>query len=376
MSRPDRRDAAIAGAVTALGLAEALAGGIGDGAPAGAGGTVAAVVAGLSLLVRRSHPRAGWVVALAVLALLIAVPGDLLIPFFAVLYHVFNAGERDGGRASWLAGAGALLVSQVPASWVDTRGYGFAFLAPLLWFAGRALRERELLASRLAERAAELEAEREAYAALSVRYERARIAADLHDIVAHALSVMVVQAGAGQRLAGVDDELAAETFAAISESARQAEQDMGRLVALLGEVGAIGPAPDLGVVEQLVQRAAGSGLDVRLRLEGDRDGLPAEVVEAACRVVQESLTNALRYASGAAVQVLVRGEPDALMVEIANAAAPADAALAGAGTGNGLRGLRERVGACGGRFEAGPVHGGGWSVSACLPRRAPVPAAA
>jgi signal transduction histidine kinase len=185
---------------------------------------------------------------------------------------------------------------------------------------------------------------------------------------------MVVQAGAGQRLAGRDEALTAETFAAISESARQAEQDMERLVALLGAPGAIGPAPDLHVVEELVRRAAGSGLDVRLRLEGDREGLPAEVVEAACRVVQESLTNALRYASGAAVQVLVAGEPEALVVEVVNSAGPADGALAGAGTGTGLRGLRERVGGCGGRLEVGPALGGGWSVRAHLPRRVAVAA--
>jgi signal transduction histidine kinase len=128
-------------------------------------------------------------------------------------------------------------------------------------------------------------------------------------------------------------------------------------------------------VEDGVRRAAQSGLDVRLRLEGEREGLPAGVVEAACRVVQESLTNALRYASGAKVQVLVCGEPEALLVEVANGAATAERALAGAGTGNGLRGLHERVAACGGRLVAGPVHGGGWSVSARLPRRAPVPAA-
>ncbi len=145
------------------------------------------------------------------------------------------------------------------------------------WGAGRALRERELVAEQLAERARELEDEREAHAALSVRYERARIASELHDIVAHAISVMVVQASAGQRLAARDPEATAETFDAIAGAARQAEQDMGRLVALLGDEDAIGPAPDLALVEELVARAAGSGLDVTLRLEGEREGLPAEV---------------------------------------------------------------------------------------------------
>jgi signal transduction histidine kinase len=123
------------------------------------------------------------------------------------------------------------------------------------------------------------------------------------------------------------------------------------------------------LVEELVARASGSGLDVTLRLEGEREGWPAPLAEAAYRVVQEGLTNALRYAAGARVSVLVRGGPDALRVEVKNAAAAADAAVGGLGTGTGLRGLRERVGACGGTLEAGPTSEGGWLLSARLPRR-------
>jgi signal transduction histidine kinase len=237
------------------------------------------------------------------------------------------------------------------------------------WGAGRALRERELVANQLAERARELEQEREAHAALSVRYERARIASELHDIVAHAISVMVVQASAGQRLAARDPEATAETLEAIAGAARQAEQDMGRLVALLGDESAIGPAPDLALVEELVARASGSGLDVTLRLEGEREGLPAPVVEAAYRVVQEGLTNALRYAAGAAVKVLVRGDDDALTVQVDNGPASGEVALAGAGMGTGLQGLRERAAACGGTLDAGTTAEGGWRLAARLPRR-------
>ena len=237
------------------------------------------------------------------------------------------------------------------------------------WGAARALREREEVARQLAERARELEEEREAHAALSVRYERARIASELHDIVAHAISVMVVQASAGQRLAARDPEATAEAFEAIADAARQAEQDMTRLVALLGDEGAIGAAPDLSLLEDLVARASGSGLDVTLRLEGEREGLPAPVVETAYRIVQEGLTNALRYAAGAAVRVLVRGDREALLVEVENAPARREVALAGAGTGTGLQGLRERVGSCGGTLEAGPSPAAGWRLTALLPRR-------
>jgi signal transduction histidine kinase len=325
----------------------------------------------------------GFVRRLPRLATLLVVAGLLvtglhdeagLFAYFAVLLVSFEVGRRDG-----LAWAIAQLVLIVAASEVGPIAHEgavapFTFLAPTAWGAGRAVREREQVAHRLRERARELEDEREAYARLSVRYERARIAAELHDIVAHAISVMVVQAGAGQRLAKVDPAATSEAFANIAESARQAEQDMGRLVALLGDEDAIGPAPDLHLVEELVARAAGSGLDVQLRLQGEREGLPTAAVEAAYRVVQESLTNALRYASGAPVRVLVNGQPDALVVEVANGPSRADAALAGTGTGNGLRGLRERVGGCGGQLEAGPTEDDGWRVTARLPRRALAPA--
>ena len=145
---------------------------------------------------------------------------------------------------------------------------------------------------------------------------------------------------------------------------------MGRLVALLSDEEAIGEAPDLALVEELVARAAGSGLDVTLRLEGEREGLPATVTQTAYRVVQEGLTNALRYASGAAVTVVVRGGRDGLTVDVENGPAVKDASLAGTGTGNGLRGLRERVAACGGALQAGPTAGGGWRLGARLPTRA------
>jgi signal transduction histidine kinase len=241
-----------------------------------------------------------------------------------------------------------------------------------VWAAGWAIREREVVARRLDERARELEEEREAHAELSVRYERARIASELHDIVAHAISVMVVQAAAGQRLVDVDAELTTEAFAAIAGAARQAESDMGRLVALLSDEDAIGPAPDLALVGELVARAAGAGLDVTLRLEGDREGFPPATAQAAYRVVQESLTNAMRYAAGAVVEVVVHGDARGLRVRVRNAAGGRTAELSGAGTGNGLRGLRERVGACHGRVEWGPAADGGWAVEASLPRRVPV----
>jgi signal transduction histidine kinase len=355
-------------------LAVALAGAAwGAGAVALRGGGIgiyaAAIVVGGSLGAARHHPRAAWVTA--TVALLATASDGALIdaPFILIIAHAFCAGRWDDRWGGVVALAALIGASELSVALTHDEPVPFILLIAAPWGAGRALRERDQVAARLEERARELEEEREAHATLSVRYERARIASELHDIVAHALSVMVVQASAGQRLAARDPQRMMETYEAISGAARQAEQDMGRLVELLGDEDAIGPAPDLALVEELVARAAGSGLDVTMRLEGERQGLPAPLVQAGYRVVQEGLTNALRYASGAAVSVLVRGEPQALLVEVENAPAGRDVALAGTGTGNGLRGLRERVGACGGALEAGPTPDGGWRLAARLPRR-------
>jgi len=340
---------------------------------AGAASYLAVVIIGAAFGAGRRHPRAAW--AVTAITLIAATPFGPL-PAGVSLVAVAQAFWAGRGDDRWWGIAGLVaLVAALETNLLGTDSFVPALILPAAtWGAGRALRERELVAQQLAERARELEEEREAHAALSVRYERARIASELHDIVAHAISVMVIQASAGQRLALRDPEATVETFEAIAGAARQAEQDMGRLVALLGDERAIGPAPDLALVEELVARAAGSGLDITLRLEGDREGLAAPVGETAFHIVQEGLTNALRYAAGAAVRVLVRGDRDALVVEVLNASTESDASLAGAGTGTGLQGLRERVGACGGLLEAGPTPDGGWRLSARLPRRVSAPA--
>ncbi len=331
-----------------------------------------AIVLGAAIGTSRPYPRTTWLFAAALLLATAAggaVPGDDEIAVSVlVAAHAGCAGRWDG-HWKGLGGPAALLgASMVAADLADMPVLVYLFVVPTAWAAGRALRDRELVAAELAQRAGELEEERDAFATLSVRYERARIAAELHDIVAHAISVMVVQASAGQRLAGRDPDATAPTFDAIAGAARQAEQDMGRLVDLLGDEAAIAPAPDVALVEELTRRASGSGLDVTLRLEGDREGLPAPVGEIAYRVVQEGLTNALRYAAGAAVSVLVRGDGEELLVEVQNASSAKEAALDGVGMGTGLRGLRERVSACGGTFEAGRRAVGGWQVRARLPR--------
>jgi signal transduction histidine kinase len=345
--------AAVAGAVSFL---------IGDPLPM----VVATAICGALIWLSRARPLWTSLGTAAVLGAF-APSGDLSVaPVFAAAQSFAVA--RWAPRWPAVAGAVALLV-------VTTAGAGqdyvpFWLTVTAAWLAGRALREHELMAARLEARAAELEAEREEYARLSVRYERARIASELHDIVAHAITVMVVQATAGQAIAATDRAAANESFATIAGAAREAQDDLGRVIALLGDADELSEAPDLVLVEELVERAARTGLAVTLQLEGERQGLSREAVQVTYRVVQESMTNALRYAAGSAMRVVVRGDPDALLVEVCNDSAPTAPALSGHGTGNGLVGLRERISACGGTFDAGPSAGGGWSVRARVPRHA------
>jgi signal transduction histidine kinase len=353
-----------AGAVAALALALLW----------GRGGldVAASLLAGAALATSRRCPRLTWL-SVAALTLAVGSGGTFLgddetVATILLAAHGFFAGRWDrhwrglGGPIA-LSAAGEIVAFDQGTS----RGV-FVFFIVMAWLAGRAVREHEQLAASLAIRNAELAEEQEAHAELSVRYERARIAGELHDLVAHAISVMVIQAGAGQRLAARDPERTREAFEAIAGAAREAESDLARLVALLSDRELATASPDLALVQELVERAAASGIDVRLRLEGDTDGLPGPLIALAHRVVQEGVTNALRYGSGAQVSVLVRGDPEALTVEVENGAATERHPLAGTGTGNGLRGLRERAGGLGGTIHAGPVAAGGWLLSARVPR--------
>jgi signal transduction histidine kinase len=360
-----RRAGLLAGAAGgALGGAFALL------ADLGVPGAVLGAIVGGALGLVGVRPRAAWVIA-ACAGLALAPVGLAWGVQVLLAIHVFFAARSEPRVPAAIALAALLFAMELEVGLADDEPVPGFVVAVAAWAAGLALRERELVAAQLAERARELEDEREAHAALSVRYERARIASDLHDIVAHAITVMVIQAGAGQRVSA-DPAATAETFDAIAGAAEEAQRDMGRLVAMLGDETRerAGPDPDGALVEQLVTTAADGGLDVTLRFEGERDAVPDRIAAAIRHVVREGLTNALRYAAGASVAVTVRGDPGEILVAIENGAAAHDAALAGTGTGTGIRGLRERVAACGGAIEAGPTPEGGWRLAARLPRRA------
>jgi signal transduction histidine kinase len=330
--------------------------------------TVLVLGAGLALMWWRSHPRAASVVALGLFLAAVAVGGwfpDAGVALYSCSFAVLALGWS--GRAAWLVatcGLAYLLPFSIlseETSWVAA----LMFTVPP-FAAGTVLRLRRETADELAVRLQELEEERELFGEIALRHERARIASELHDIVGHAISVMVIQAAAGQRLVDADPVRASEAFAAISESARQGTKDLENLVELLD--GSTDGGPDLSLVDEVVSRAGRSGLNITCRFEGDRDRVPEPVARVAFRVVQESLTNALRYAPGADVRVVVSvdGAGRGLSVRIENGHAVSRAAPL-VGTGRGLIGLRGRVLSLGGQFSAGATGVGGWAVVARLP---------
>jgi signal transduction histidine kinase len=221
----------------------------------------------------------------------------------------------------------------------------------------------------LEDRAARLEAERDAQAEIAAAAERARIARELHDVIAHHVSVMVVQAdGAGYALRS--DLATAETaLKAISCTGRQALTEMRRLLGVLrttGDQAQLAPMPGLSELRELLDQARSAGLAVTYTLSGSPRELPEGAELAAYRVVQESLTNTRKHAGlAASAAVTLRYEPDGLTVEVTDdgMADPAD----GEPAGHGLAGMRERIEMYGGTVLAGPLPGGGFRVLARLP---------
>jgi signal transduction histidine kinase len=324
--------------------------------------------------VRQKWPIAGAVVA----GVLIAVPQfahDAFTAndngtFLAAWVVIFLFGYTLGAAAPFpfsLLGLAAILVG------VNLSGGGFNPVPEMVAFGpyagGLAVASRRKVSAQLEVRARELEEEQEVFAQESVRYERARIARELHDIVAHSVSLMVVQANAGERMATRDPARAAEAFAHISEAARQAELEIERLVEFLDDHHPASPSAGLRIVEELVTRVEASGLSISCTLGGDIDNLSDQGADAAYRVVQEAITNAMKHAPGSAIVVAVQGQPSGIEVKVVNDPPRAPGAgLEHAGGGHGLRGLRTRVLNCGGTFSSGSTPEGGWCVDATIPR--------
>jgi signal transduction histidine kinase len=326
-----------------------------------------------ALGVRRRWPVPAAAVACAALAavwplgLAPAVNGALSIPFFLTPFLFAYSLGADAGLKTGLAGSVLLAVClQLSNAGVFNPLGEMLTIGP--WLVGRVVLSRRRMTEQLRARNAELQAEQELFALESVRYERARIGRELHDIVAHCLSVMVVQASAGQRMPTGDRDGVAEALESVAEAAAQAQAEIGRLVELLSGNEPAGPPPRLEMVDELVRRASDTGLVVSCRFAGRCDRLAADASEAAYRVVQEALTNALKHAPGAPVDITIQDQDAELEVRVVNAAArQRPSGLERSGGSFGLAGMRDRVAACGGRLTCGPTAAGGWQVSALLP---------
>ena len=234
-----------------------------------------------------------------------------------------------------------------------------------------AVRGRQLRADALAARAELLEREHELRAHEAVAEERARIARELHDLVAHNVSVMVVQAGAERHALGPEQESTREALTSIEQAGRQALVEARRLLGMLrrkDDGSELEPQPSVDHIDVLVEQIERAGLPVTLAVEGERTPLPAGVDLCAYRIVQEGLTNALKHAGPAHAEVVLRYAPRALDVEVRDdGRGPAHANGDGDGAGHGLIGMRERVALYGGALETGARDGGGFAIHAHLP---------
>jgi signal transduction histidine kinase len=247
-------------------------------------------------------------------------------------------------------------------------------LAAAAFSIGTTVRNRRAYLGALVERAAWLERDRDQQARLAATAERARIAREMHDVVAHSLTVVVTLAEAASATAATDPPAAREAMGQVARTGRTALAEMRRLLGVLradptdaGDDRA--PVPGLHRLDELVDDARAAGLPVRLTISGAARPLPSTVDATAYRVVQESLTNALRHAvDPTGVRVVLRWRDDALLVEVRDDGRPGAPAATG---GHGLAGMRERLALFGGSLTSGPGPGGGWTVSAVLPVEQP-----
>jgi signal transduction histidine kinase len=237
------------------------------------------------------------------------------------------------------------------------------------WIVGRTVRGRRLLTRELREKAARMEHARELEAEAAMTAERVRVARELHDVVAHNISVIAIQAGGAEGIVARDPERAAQCAALIEAVGREAVVELGRLLGALSrdDAEATAPQPSLARVNALAQRARDAGLPVELRVEGEPAPLPAGVDLAAYRIVQEALANTSKHAGAARASVVVRYGDDRVEVEIADDGRGPNGARADTGSGHGLVGMRERVGLYGGTLNVGGRPSGGFVVRARLP---------
>jgi signal transduction histidine kinase len=339
--------------------------------------TAFALAWGLPMFARRRFPVAAPAATVVLIGVQAAV-WDHSVPYsFGVLLISLIASSQFGllglSRGG-LAGAALVALMIVFVGLRDPEGaagdYLFVLaLQAIAWLIGFAFHERNRRAAQLTERAERAERARETEARAAVAEERARIAREMHDVVAHSLSVMVVQAEAAEAMLDDDPERARRPLAAVQQTGRGALGELRRMLGLLRERADEGPSlapqPGLAGVDELARQMREAGLPVSVRVEGEPRPLPPGVDLSAYRIVQEGLTNALKHAGPATAEVLVRYREREIEVEVRDDGRGRGPASNGGG--HGLLGMRERVALYGGELSAGPRPEGGFALVARLP---------
>jgi signal transduction histidine kinase len=325
----------------------------------------------LPLIWRRQAPFACLAAGVCVLLVwtLVAVPQGSLFPLLTMLALTFSVAIHASTKVAvaGLALSIAVWVFFVARTTNDIADYGFieAFIVAA-WVAGRGIRIRELRAQALFRETVRLEVEREEKVREAAEHERSRIARELHDIISHSVSVMVVQAGAAEQVLDRDQAQVKESLRSIQDTGRQARLELRRLLGLMradGERATLEPQPGVAQLPALAEQLRQSGLDVELVADGESVALSPGLDLAVYRVVQEALTNALKHGGPGRAQVSVRHGRDSLEIEVID---KGHAQPAQEGTGFGLIGMRERIALYGGELVHGP-HNGGYRLLARFP---------
>jgi signal transduction histidine kinase len=338
---------------------------------------VAVLALGWSLpfLARGRYPFwAAIAVCTALIALAFAAglsTNNLTMPFVAAVMASVAFGlisERRRAIAGWSAviAAAAVVDYQTTAAFSDF--FWTTLILTLAWFFGIALGTRTEQTRELQLRVEAVERDRARAAERATAEERSRIARELHDVVAHSVSVMVVQASGVRRLLKDDQEREREALVSVEQIGRQALTEMRRMLGVMrtgeDQPAALAPQPGLQHLDRLIAQVEEAGLPVTLHIEGERPDLSPGVDLSAYRIVQEGLTNALKHAKGAHADVVIRYVDGLVQLEIADDGIGSPNGTPG---GHGLVGMRERVAVYGGTLEAGPRDGGGFVLRAELP---------
>ncbi|HET6936990.1 MAG TPA: sensor histidine kinase [Nocardioides sp.] len=334
----------------------------------------------LPLLARRRWPLAAplFVIVVQVVVSFLDVPGSVRENWGVVAYVLaFWVLASDNTQREAILGllvglAGIVVVALEDPRVLPREAFSVAVYATLTWLAGLALRQRNLRVAEAERRSAALEQDhRETQAA--VAEERARIARELHDVVAHSVSVMTVQAGAARMMLATDPDRALAPLLAVEETGRQALDELRRLLGILrpgqAEAGLV-PQPGLDDLPELVESVRATGLPVELITDGVVRPIAPGLGLTAYRIVQEALTNTLKHAAAHEVRVLVDYGAQQLHVEVRDdgcQTAPPNSAEPGGPSGHGLAGMRERAALYGGELQVGPGEDGGYVVSTYLP---------